>query len=114
MTDMAQPATEPQARKRTRGRKPMPARGSIRTKGVVTIPQEIRQQVDLHEGDEVIFTVEDGKVVVTPAAVIPRDQAWFWTPAWQAKEAEAEADLASGRFVRHTTDDDFLTSLDED
>lgn len=25
------------------------------------------------------------------------DQAWFWTPEWQAKEREADADLAAGR-----------------
>lgn len=89
-------------------------RGSIRTKGVITIPQDIRRQVDLGEGDEVIFTVEDGRVVLTPAAVIPRDQAWFWTPEWQAREAEAEADIAAGRVIRHHSDAEFLASLDVD
>jgi hypothetical protein len=28
---------------------------------------------------------------------VPADQAWFWTPEWQAKEREADADLAAGR-----------------
>ncbi|MFN2496907.1 MAG: hypothetical protein ABR608_13510 [Pseudonocardiaceae bacterium] len=28
------------------------------------------------------------------------NQAWYWTPEWQAGEAEADADLAAGRFVR--------------
>lgn len=28
------------------------------------------------------------------------DQAWYWTPEWQAGEAEADADLVAGRFVR--------------
>jgi len=28
---------------------------------------------------------------------IPADQAWFWTPEWQAKEREADADCAAGR-----------------
>lgn len=31
------------------------------------------------------------------------DQAWYWTPEWQAGEAEADADLVSGRFVRFRT-----------
>jgi hypothetical protein len=31
-------------------------------------------------------------------------QAWFWTEAWQAGEAEADKDLESGRFTR--LDDD--------
>jgi hypothetical protein len=28
---------------------------------------------------------------------IPADQRWFWTPEWQAKEREADADFAAGR-----------------
>ncbi len=31
------------------------------------------------------------------------DQAWYWTPQWQAGEAEAEADLVAGRLVRFHT-----------
>ncbi len=88
-----------------------PARGSVRTKGVVTIPREIRHLADLNEGDEVIFTVEDGKVVLTPAAVIPRDQVWFWTPQWQAKEAEAEAEADAGEGTVYHSDEEFLAAL---
>ncbi len=34
------------------------------------------------------------------------DQAWYWTPEWQAGEAEADADLAAGRFARfHTAEE---------
>ncbi|MBU1486962.1 hypothetical protein KKH56_02780 [bacterium] len=35
--------------------------------------------------------------------VIPEqddDQAWFWTPEWQAKEREADEDLRAGRYKR--------------
>lgn len=107
---MMQPAAEARASRRQTVRS-APARGSVRTKGVVTIPQEIRRLVDLHEGDEVIFTVEDGKVILTPAAVIPRDQAWFWTPEWQAKEAEADAEVAAGGGTVHDSDEEFLAAL---
>lgn len=31
------------------------------------------------------------------------DQAWYWTPEWQAGEAEADADLVAGRLVRFHT-----------
>jgi len=77
----------------------------------VTIPQTIRQQLDLEEGDEVIFSVEDGKVVLTPAALVPRDQMWFWTPKWQAREAEADADLAAGSSTTYDNDEEFLNAL---
>jgi hypothetical protein len=52
--------------------------------------------------------VEDGKVVLTPAAVVPRNQMWFWTPEWQAREAEADADLAVGSSTTYDSDEEFL------
>ncbi len=27
----------------------------------------------------------------------PDDQSWFWMPSWQTGEAEADADIATGR-----------------
>src|ERR1700730_18319033 len=69
---------------------------AIRRKGIVTIPEGIREELDLHEGDHLVATVEDGRLVLIPASVIPDDQAWFWTPEWQAKEAEADQEIADG------------------
>jgi AbrB family looped-hinge helix DNA binding protein len=69
---------------------------AIRRKGIVTIPDVIRQELDLHEGDYLVATVEDGRIVLIPASVIPDDQAWFWTPEWQAREAEADQEIAEG------------------
>jgi hypothetical protein len=39
------------------------------------------------------------------------DQAWFWTEEWQAKEHEADEDLAVGRYKDFDTMDDFLAGL---
>ena len=39
------------------------------------------------------------------------DQAWYWTPEWQAGEAEADDDLAAGRLSHHDTSKDFLAAL---
>jgi AbrB family looped-hinge helix DNA binding protein len=86
----------------------------IRRKGVVTIPAFIREQLNLEEGDSVIFTVRHGNIVITPARVIPRDQEWFWTPEWQAKEAEADAEIAAGEGTFYANEDEFLASLGED
>ena len=86
----------------------------IRRKGVVTIPQQVREALHLTEGDQLLVAVEDGRIVLTPAAVVPRDQAWFWTPEWQAKEAEADADRAAGRVTEYATDEEFLGALGTD
>ena len=40
-------------------------------------------------------------------------QAWFWTREWQAREREADEDLAAGRVTRYDSDEEFLAALDE-
>ncbi len=44
---------------------------------------------------------------------IDPDQAWFWTPEWQAGEREADADIAAGRTTRYDSDEEFMAALDE-
>ena len=38
-------------------------------------------------------------------------QDWLCTPEWQAREREADEDLAAGRFTRHESDEEFLAAL---
>jgi AbrB family looped-hinge helix DNA binding protein len=86
---------------------------TLRAKGAVTLPQQVREKLHLQEGDQVIVTEQDGSILLTPATVVPRDQEWFWTTEWQAKEAEADADLAAGRYTRFDNDEDFLKALSD-
>jgi AbrB family looped-hinge helix DNA binding protein len=83
---------------------------AIRRKGIVTIPEAIREELDLHEGDHLVATVEDGRLILIPASVIPDDQAWFWTPEWQAREAEADQEIAAGGAPVMSADE-FITEL---
>lgn len=85
---------------------------ALRRKGVITVPQEVRDELDLREGDNLLLTVEDGRIVLTPTALIPRDQAWFWADSWQAGEAEADAQIASGEGTVYRSDEEFLASFD--
>jgi AbrB family looped-hinge helix DNA binding protein len=83
---------------------------AIRRKGIVTIPEAIREELDLHEGDHLVATVEDGRLILIPASVIPDDQAWFWTPEWQAKEEEADQEITDGGGPVMSADE-FITEL---
>jgi hypothetical protein len=42
------------------------------------------------------------------------DQDWFWTPEWQAKEREADEDIAAGRFERFYSDEEFLAAMQQE
>ena len=85
----------------------------LRKKHILTIPREFVDRMHLEEGDEFIVTEENGRIVLTPALSIPADQAWFWTPTWQARVAEAEVDLVQGNSTVYHSDEEFLASLGE-
>lgn len=45
---------------------------------------------------------------------IDPDQWWFWTPEWLEGEAEADDDIAAGRFERFYSAEEFLAALERD
>ena len=69
------------------------AHGRITRNGQVTIPKAIRDRLKLREGMTVFFEADDGAVRIVPAVMVPKDQRWFWTREWQAKEREADEEL---------------------
>ena len=71
----------------------------IRKNFQVTIPQSLRRLIHLAEGDLVEAEVKDGALVIRPVHVVPAGQEYFHTREWQAKEAEADADIAAGRLI---------------
>jgi AbrB family looped-hinge helix DNA binding protein len=88
-------------------------RTSVRAKGQITIPAEIRAAIHLEEGDLVEFEITSQGILLKPQKVIDATQTWFWTPEWQAKEREADADLAAGRSRFFASNEEFLSSLEE-
>ncbi len=86
----------------------------LRTKGQVTVPQEIRNVLGASEGDDLVFYVDDrGQVIIARAKIIPPDQAWFWSERWQRMEREAQADLEQGRVVEYPNVQDAIAALDQ-
>lgn len=53
--------------------------------------------------------IRDGRRL---ARIVPEEDAWVYSPAWQQKLQDAEADLAAGRVQRFGSDEDFLDHLE--
>ncbi|HEX5308893.1 MAG TPA: hypothetical protein VFW38_07410 [Solirubrobacteraceae bacterium] len=74
-------------------------------------------KAELHElVDRLPDGAVDGAAVLLgeiSAGRIDPEQAWFWTQEWQAKEREADDDLAAGRVSSYASDKEFLAGLDE-
>lgn len=87
-------------------------RATLRARGQMTLPADVRTALGVEDGDELEFEVTtSGTVVVRGFKLIPSDQAWFWTESWQRGEREADEDLATGQFTRCDDDEILFKSL---
>ena len=71
----------------------------IQNKYQITLPKAVREFFDLKVGDYVEIDKNDGKILLRPVSVIPKDQRYFHTPEWQAMEAEADKDIEEGNLL---------------
>ena len=69
----------------------------IGPKHQVTIPKEVFRDAGLDVGDYLAVRAKDNLITMTPQKLISKDQAWFYTPEWQAKEREVDEAIAKGQ-----------------
>lgn len=79
----------------------------------VIIPNEIVETLGLHEGDDLICRLKDGKIVMEPLESNSEDQSWFWTERWQEEELEAEQQIKDGKVSESKSLEDTLNDLDK-
>ena len=88
-------------------------RPSISKRRQVTIPQAAMDAAGLHEGEPLNVRVTEDGILLARAEERDPNQWWFWTPEWQAKEREADEDLAAGRFKRFLSGEEFQAELEQ-
>ena len=87
------------------------ARTTLRAKGQVTLPDEIRKAAHLEEGDLLEAELTADGILLRPQKVIDSTQAWFWSPDWQAGEREADADRDAGQVESFDSGQELLAAL---
>lgn len=87
------------------------ARTTLRARGQLTLPEEIRNAAHLAEGDLLDAELTEEGILLRPQKVIDATQAWFWTPEWQAGEREADADDAAGRGETFNSGEELVEAL---
>jgi len=87
------------------------ARTTLRAKGQLTLPEEIRRAAHLEEGDLLDAEITRDGILLRPQKVIDSTQAWFWSPDWQTGERAADADRNAGRMESFETGDALVDEL---
>ncbi len=85
---------------------------TLRERGQLTIPSEVRDAAHIDSGAVLECRVENGKIIMTPKVLVDADQAWFWTERWQTMERQADADFSTGRSASFDDVDGLLDDLD--
>ena len=68
----------------------------VRKKSQVTLPQSVRQELGIKEGDYLDIHIRNGEIVLKAKALIDKQQMWFWSERWQQGEAEAQENIRKG------------------
>ena len=87
------------------------ARVKLSARRQITIPAETMERLGLKPGEELELMESEQAIVLVPRKHIPKDQAWFWTDAWQQKMRAAEADVKTGRVRAFENVEDLIKDL---
>ena len=73
----------------------------------------MRAALGVEAGDFIILErTERGTYELVPAALVPKDQLWFYHPAMQARIRKAESSIVSGHGTKTRTLDEASAFLD--
>jgi bifunctional DNA-binding transcriptional regulator/antitoxin component of YhaV-PrlF toxin-antitoxin module len=67
--------------------------------GRITIPAEVRAALRIEGETHWTAEVVDGALVLRPAVVVPREDAWAHTPEHMAQVRRAQDDVRAGRSI---------------
>jgi bifunctional DNA-binding transcriptional regulator/antitoxin component of YhaV-PrlF toxin-antitoxin module len=86
----------------------------MNAQGRLTVPAEARKALGLAGEAQFEAEVRDDVLLLRPAVLIPREDAWAYTPEHRAMLARARDDVAHGR-VRRLGEDELreLTDIAE-
>jgi AbrB family looped-hinge helix DNA binding protein len=83
----------------------------LKKKSQVTVPSELVKKMNLRPGDKLEIEEKDGRIILTPVVVIPRNQIWFYSKEWQRGEACVEEDIRKGRIRTASNKEELFKEL---
>ena len=79
----------------------------------VALPKEVVKKLHLKVNDLFDIRTEEGKIILEPQILIPKDQVYFYTPEWQKDEEKASEDIRKGRVTKTKNLKELFKKLDE-
>ncbi len=85
----------------------------LRNRSQVTLPKEVVKALNLKIGDDLRVEVKSGCVVITPVAVIPKDELWAWKPEIREAIIEGRKEARNGKLKAYESLDEMFEEWDD-
>ena len=84
---------------------------NLKQKSQVTIPKELVRKFNLRIGDKLDIDEKDGKIIITPVVIIPKDQVWYYSNKWQQMEQEVDEQMDKGQVYKAKSKEELFKGL---
>jgi len=85
----------------------------VQKRNLINLPRDIREILDINEGDILDVSLVDNKIIIEPMKLIPSSQAYFWSNKTQRDMIEANNDVKSGNIREFNNFEEFLKDLEQ-
>ncbi len=84
---------------------------TLKSRSIITIPANVRKKLSLKDGDSLDVDINNGSIVLTPVAIVPRKTTL--TASGMKKEKTADSQIKKGRTKAFLTAKDLIEDLHE-
>jgi len=85
----------------------------VQKRNLINLPRDIRESLDINEGDILDISLVDNKIIIEPMKLIPSSQAYFWSEKTQNDMIEANNDVKSGNIREFKNIKEFLEGIEQ-
>jgi len=85
----------------------------VQKRNLISLPRDIRETLDINEGDVLEIYLVDNKIVIEPMKLVPSSQAYFWSDKAQKDMLEAKKDIESGNVREFKNIKEFLDGIEQ-
>ena len=83
----------------------------VQKRNLISLPRDIREQLNINEGDVLDVRVENDKIIIEPMKLVPSSQAYFWSDKVKSDMLEAKNDVDSGNVREFKSINEFLDGI---
>jgi len=84
----------------------------LRNRAQITLPKEVVKTLGLKNGDDLEIELKRGRVIITPVAVIPKDELWAWKPEVRAVIEEGRKEAREGKLKAYASVDELWGEME--